>query len=192
MRSRTRRLTAAAALAVLLSGCGVGAESQPVQIDPHAVPAGLLAPASTPRTTIEVVPIQVSVYFAGTSSLVAVARSVSRSSPVTGALTALAAGPTGSEAGRGLTSPISTATPFRIVAVRKGTVSVDVPASFETLGGQDQIVAAAQLVYTLTGLPGVSGVYLLVGGQSALAPTSGGGLAPGPLTRADYTSYAPF
>jgi spore germination protein GerM len=74
--------------------------------------------------------------------------------------------------------------------VHKGVVSVNLPLSFENLGGQDQTVAAAQIVFTVTTFSGVQGVRFLVAGQAARVPNGNGGLTPGPSTRKDYSALA--
>jgi spore germination protein GerM len=72
-----------------------------------------------------------------------------------------------------------------------GSALVELPSDFTDLGGQDQIFAAAQLVYTATAFPGVDQVSILVNGQLAEVPTANGSLSPGPLRRTDYTALAP-
>jgi len=176
---------------LLLAGCGVGAETSPQKLPPDAVPFGLLAPATTTTSTMPTAESGVVVYLDRTQRLVPVSRAVPAPATLQDTLAELDAGPTPSESAQGLTSPISAVAPLRVVTVRAGLASVDVPAGFETLGGQDQIVAAAQLVFTLTGRPGVTGVVLLVDGQPTQVPTAGGSLSQGPLTRASYSSLSP-
>ena len=61
-------------------------------------------------------------------------------------------------------------------------MSIELPISFESLGGQDQQVAAAQIVFTVTTFTGIKGVRFLVGGQVAHVPTGDGSLTRGPST----------
>lgn len=180
-----------AVLGMLVSGCGLGAESQPHRIDPHSVPYGLLGPAgegelASPRG------VNVTLYFAGSSRLVPVARRIPSPPTLGEALAQLASGPTAAQSARGLQSPISAAVPFRLVGVHKGVATVDAPSSFANLGGKEQIVAAAQLVFTATAFPGVKAVVLLVNGSPVQVPTPGGLLSTGPLVRSSYASLAPF
>jgi spore germination protein GerM len=192
-RRNPRILTTSAVtvvLVVVLSGCGVGTDAQPVRIDSSQVPPGLLS-----STTTTISPRQfttpIDIYLAVPTRLVAVIRPVVVSSQTESALDALAAGPTSKETDLGLTSPVSLASPLRLVAVREGIASVDISSSFQNLGGQAQIIGAAQIVFTLTGLRDVSGVRIFVDGQLTQVPTSGGGLSWGPLTRSDYLPLAP-
>ena len=179
-------------VAVSVGACGgVGVDRQPVQIDAHGVPFGLLAPSAATTTAPPAPTAAVTVYFVSSTGLRAVSRALSDIGPVDGALEALSSGPTVGEVDEGLTSPVSAAAPLRAEPMREGVVPVDVSASFQNLGGVAQIAAVAQLVFSLTGTPGVSGVVLLVGGRPTRVPTAGGGLASGALTRADYASFAP-
>lgn len=176
---------------LVLAGCGVGAERSPHKLDSRGVPFGLLAPATSTTTTTQVAESTVIIYLQGTQRLVPVVRTVPSSAGIPAVLKELGTGPSPAESGQGMTSPISSAAPLSLLSLRAGIASGDAPPSFEALGGQDQIVAAAQLVFTLTGLPGVTGVALLVGGQPTQVPTAGGSLSQGPLTRTDYTSLGP-
>jgi spore germination protein GerM len=122
--------------------------------------------------------------------LVPVRREVPAPATIEAILDQLAAGPTSSESDRGLASPASSVGHFAVGPAHEGVVSVDLPVSFENLGGQDQMVAAAQIVFTVTTFSGVEGVRFLVGGQAARVPDGNGGLAPGPSTRRAYAALA--
>jgi spore germination protein GerM len=106
------------------------------------------------------------------------------------ALSQLAMGPTASESSHGLVSPASSVGPLSVGREHDSVVPVNLPVSFENLGGMDQTVAAAQIVFTVTTFPGVKGVRFLIGGQAAEVPNSDGSLTPGPSTRADYSALA--
>jgi len=135
--------------------------------------------------------VGITIFFEIGQRLAGVSRTVAAPATVPEALNALERGPTAAESDDGLTSPLSSSAPLRLDSLQAGMASIDAPIAFESLAGQDQIVAAAQLVFTLTGLPGVTGVVLLIEGQPAQVPTAGGSLSEGPLTRADYASLGP-
>jgi len=187
---RTIVLVVVAALAALCAGCGVGTQSNARLLDKQSIPYGLLSPDSTTTSTVAVPAAQVTVYFESSKGLVAVKRSISAGATVKAALSELTKGPTAAEASNGLQSPISTVTPLTVKRIQNGIVSIDLPSSFASLGGQDQIIAAAQLVYTATAIAGVTAVTVLIGGQPAQVPAAGGALAPGPLTRGDYVGLS--
>lgn len=186
-----KRAVALMALGLLLAGCGIGAEHSAQVIDPHSVPSGLMAPAST-TTVVPAPTANVVIYLEGQQHLVVANRTVSAPASARAALTALAQGVTSAESAQGLVSPISTATPISIGSIDGSTAVVNLPSSFANLGGQDQIIAVAQIVYTLSLFPEISQVAIRVGGKAAQVPTETGRLSPGPLTRADYSSLAPL
>ena len=187
-----RRLAALVVVATLLSGCGIGvsAESSSHAIDPRSVPFGLLEPA-TPVTAPPTGRQDITIYLVGQNRLVTVDRTVP-SATLRSTLAELAQGATNAEASEGLDSPISGAAPFSVRAVAGGTATVELARSFTNLGGEDQIFAAAQLVFTVTLLPRITGVLVRIGGQATELPAADGSLKKGPLTRADYASLAPL
>jgi hypothetical protein len=192
--SRTSRPMLAVGLAlvaIVSCSCGVGAQSEPRVIGAAEVPQDLLAPGSTTTSTTAPQPGTTIVYFEGLQRLVAVRRGIHGPVTAGAALAQLATGPTLLESRQGLTSPVSSAAPFDVSPVSAGIVDVGVGASFTSLAGASQIVAAAQLVYTATAVAGVRGVILSVGGQPTQVPTADGSLSAGPLTRADYSAIGP-
>jgi hypothetical protein len=182
------------ATAAGLAGCGVGAQGDPQALNPKTVPYGLLGPAKSPSMSTSVpslVNARVTVYLEGSNErLVPVHREVPWPATIAAILGQLAAGPTARESDHGLVSPASAVGPFSVGPVRNGVVPVDVPVSFENLDGQDQTVAAAQIVFTVTTFTGVRGVRFLVAGQSAQVPNGNGSLTAGPSTRKDYLALA--
>lgn len=188
-------LLLAAVSGFLLAACGVPADSSPTLIPSDQVPRAL-TPHST-STTAAAGPTTgyVSVYLVGADRLIAVSVLVDRPLTIARALTALAQGPTSAEAASGLDSPASSAAP--IVATRSspgiaGTVvTVNMGPSFTKLGGQNQILAAAQVVFTVTAFPYVAAVRLKIAGKAASIPTASGSLSSRPLTRTDYAKLAP-
>jgi spore germination protein GerM len=175
-----------AALSPLLASCGVGTQDVAQPIGRENIPPGLLSPTST-TTTAPVSGAVVSLYFVGPhGGLVPVARRIKGTATVQAALDQLDQGPTPAESAAGLQSPVSAVSPVVVKGIDGGVVALSVPSAFTTLGGQDQILAASQIVYTATAATGISAVTVLVNGQPAQVPTTGGTLSNGPLTRADY------
>jgi hypothetical protein len=185
--------TALVAGAALLSGCGLGPQSEPQALPARAVPYGLLF-SQAPRAT----PVQpglpaaeAKVYLEGNDQrLVGLETPVRYPATVRSALGALARGPTASQSERGFVSPASAVGPFGVGPVRRGVLTVELPVSFENLSGEDETVAAAQIVFTVTGFPGIKGVVFRLGGQAAQVPNDQGKLVMGPLTRRDYWALA--
>ena len=57
--------------------------------------------------------------------------------------------------------------------------------------GPDQTLAIAQVVYTVTQQPGVTGVTFEIAGKPVEVPTAAGAQVPGPVGRADYLPQSP-
>ncbi len=76
----------------------------------------------------------------------------------------------------------------RVIAQR--TLQVDVTEEIFEAGGETQIEAVAQIVYTATGLQGVDRVRLLVEGEPRDLLVGDGSLVSGTLTRFMYPSFA--
>jgi spore germination protein GerM len=178
--------------AVSLCGCGIGPESSAHVIDRKLVPRGLLphsSAASAPRSTVPT--DDVTLYLESANGIVAVNRSVPSPATLRTVLRVLSRAPLRSELAKGMENPLSAARPITLKSLVNGTAEVDLPADFTDLGGQNQIVAAAQLVYTATAFPGVDRVSVLVNGLAASVPTANDSLSPGPLVRTDYAALAP-
>lgn len=179
------------ACAPVLAGCGIGANAAPNHIAKSQVPYGLLRKSPpTPSTGVD--GGFVTIYLAVPQRLVAVSATVPFPVSIEGALNELGQGPTSKEAANGLESPISTAAPLNILRVTTGVATIDVGSSFSTLGGSNQILAAAQVVFTVTAFPGVGAVKFRIGGHTASVPTGRGTLTTSPLTRTDYSGVAPI
>lgn len=181
---------ALALVAVLASGCSIGAEQSPNVIAPQNVPSGLTGSGS-PTTTATVPSENVTIYLEGLQRLVTVNREVARPAVPGAVLAALGKGSTGAEAAQNLRSPISAAVPLSVLSLDNARISIGVSPSFTNLTGGDQVAAAAQLVYTLTALPGIHEVSVEIGQRGVSMPLPDGRLSAGPLTRADYASLAP-
>lgn len=191
-RRHIRRGTAGAAfvaLSALLASCGVNIDAAPHTID-HA-PFGLLKPA-TPTTGTTPVGQYVTMYLAGPKRLAAVSRPLPSPLTLPAVLNALGQGPTATQAADGLESPLSTAAPLTLVKVKKTRVTVNMSTSFTKLTETDQAIAMAQLVYTVTSLPGIISVEVHIHGKRAKVPTGKGTLSGAPLVRADYATLAPL
>ena len=140
------------------------------------------APAAAPAGESQAASVRV--YFLQGEQLVAVARP---GSTARAAVVALLAGPTRPETGRQFRSYVPPGTRVRSVRLAGGVATVDLGEQFATGRDAESLSArVTQLVYTLTSVPGVKSVRLLVSGGVPL------GLFPGfafsrPVTRAQAT-----
>jgi len=182
-------------LAIAWAGvsCGVREDGRVHRANPDDVPFGLLeegrepvaAPVPGPRSMVEL-------YFfdEGEGQLAPVERLVASSS-VPGLLAELERGTTDAESASGLQSALTDAEAIASVGVEGGVAIVDLTESFRELGGGDQLVAIAQMVFTLTGRSDIDEVSLTLAGEPVEVPRGDGSLTSGTLRRVDYESLAP-
>jgi hypothetical protein len=65
-----------------------------------------------------------------------------------------------------------------------------VTRGFISIGGGNQLLAVAQVLWTLTEFPGIDGVLFVLDGPLVAVPTDDG-LTDRPVDRADYAAVAP-
>lgn len=181
-----RGLIAVVALAALvLAGCGIPTDDEPrVLADEGAAAVNADAdPAGSQNTA--------SVYLVDDQSfLVASERALDGARSAATVLDALLAGQSTDEAARGLTSFIPVGTTQVSVTDVDGVVVVDLSEEWLSLGEPNISTAYAQVVFTLTDLPGVARVRFRVDGEDIQAQTP----TQGPLdvvTAADYPALDP-
>lgn len=178
--------------ALLLTACGVPVDSSPQPLAAGDIPLGLTAGTTTsstelgPRTPNPAALIQV--YYVTADRLVARARLIPSPATVTTAMGALLAGPTAAEAQAGIRSTIPSATQLLDARVSSRTAVLDLSANFAGSGGPDQILAIAQVVDTMTSLPGVTAVLFELAGQPVDVPNANGTLVTGPVSGTDYAA----
>ncbi|MGY1669129.1 GerMN domain-containing protein [Geodermatophilus sp. SYSU D00710] len=177
---RTVALLVAASLVV---GCGVRPQDAPETVSPAA------APSPTPPGDTATTGPQLTVFLVRGADLVPVQRRTDAAT-VQAALEQLVEGPSRAEAGTG----IRTALPPEVVGVEEvgvgGIVTVAVTRGFTGITGGNQLLAVAQVVWTLSDLPTISGVRFVVDGTPVEVPTDVG-LSDRPVNRDDYRTVAP-
>ena len=102
------------------------------------------------------------------------------------AIEALRAGPLFSDTEAGLRSAILSSDMIDAATVQSGTATISLAPSFLTLPGTEQTLAIAQIVYTVTNLPGTGLVEFRLGDRPLSVPTSDGQPSRGALSRDDY------
>ncbi len=104
---------------------------------------------------------------------------------------ALMDGPTGVETAVGISSAVPDVT-VRSVSISDGVATVDLDQAFEEGGGSLLMTSRlAQLTYTLTGVDGVDGVRLRLGGQDVTVFSGEGIILGDPMTRGDFETLLP-
>jgi hypothetical protein len=106
------------------------------------------------------------------------------------ALDRMLTGPSAAEYAAGLRSRIPAGTTARGVRISAGIATVDLSSSFESAASPSAMpLRIAQVVYTLTQFPTVSGVRFAINGQGVTVV--GGVPVQSPQTRAMYGGYLP-
>ena len=182
-----RRSLVVALVLMATGACGINAEESVHRVDADRVPFGLLDAAPDPTSTTttvrqgSVLPI----FLIEGDRLVQVMRAAPRDDLGIHVDTLLA-GPDDAEADAGLRSAWSSVDLVRGVALDGGIASVDLAPTFGELPGQEQVLALAQLVFTLTARPGIGRVTFTVEGAPVDVPRADGALTRDSLARDAY------
>jgi spore germination protein GerM len=179
------------------SACGIPTNGTPTAIAKTDVPFHLLSPVTSTTLRPVVRPV---VTVPATIFLVAHAQHVfpvSRNVPVPATLSqilgALLEGPTADESDFGLQSFLSGSTTQVRATVSGGIATVDFfSANPVQVVGPDQTLAIAQVVFTATEQPGVTGVVFKIDNRAIDVPTASGAEVPGPVKRSSYQPQAPL
>jgi hypothetical protein len=176
-----------------LASCGIPTQESARKVSPGAVPFHLLDPATATTTTVpaDSSTISVQVFFARDGRLVPVERQVL--GPLTPAplMAALLGGPRDVEVADGIRSPLQSFGVVRAVEVSGGIAAVDLGTEFSATAPQDQPLALAEIVYTLTAMPGVGRVSFTLVGAVVDVPRGDGSLTNESVSRDDYRQLAP-
>ncbi len=178
-----RRLLALplAVLGTAAPACGIPDDREPI-----LMPGGVVAPVLAPSEPAPETPLtEVSVFLVQAEQLVEVVRRAGVGD-LSGVLSRLLAGPREGEFAGGVRTAISPETGLRSARVEADTAIVDLTAALVEVGGQEQILAVAQIVLTATSVPGVGQVRLLLEGQAVEVPRADGTLTSDALRAGDY------
>ena len=88
-------------------------------------------------------------------------------------------------------SALPAGTAVRRLELRAAVLSVDLSRHFGQVRGRDQVLAVAQLVWTVTEFPAVREVKVLVEGEAIDLPLQDGAVSSGSAGRRDYLSVGP-
>ena len=193
-----RRLAALALLTLVVfagTACGVRADDKPQALAAREVPYGLMTQTPAPTTSVPTpsVPKETAiVYFVGPSDhLVEVSRDVNRPPTVAKALTSLIFGVQQDEAAQGYRSAIDPTASIQARAESPSTYVVDLSPEFAQGTTSEQLLRIAQIVYTATRIPGVTGVRFTLNGSPIQAPTPTGSTSD-PVGREAYQQFEPL
>jgi spore germination protein GerM len=188
-----RRALLLLVVVLLAASCGLPDDDTPRLVAPGDAPLDL-APSTVPVTNAGAGDDTVAVFFINqdTGLLAAVARPVPEPTPQA-AIEQLLLGVTDADPDA-LASAIPPGTVLLGSQMDGTTVTLDLgpvgEGGIQSVQGQAQVQAFAQLVRTATGLSGVRDVRFLVGGEPIDAATDSG-VSSEPVGRDDYPSLSP-
>lgn len=169
--------------ALLVTGCGVRPQERPEPVTTAAAPStdtGNGSSAAGPRLTV---------FFVRGAALAPVERRTDAATTAA-ALEQLVEGPTRAEVRTGIRTALAPEVVGVDEVLPEGLTTVSVTRGFTGLTGGNQLLAVAQVVWTLTDLPTVTTVRFVVEGTPVEVPTDAG-LTDRPVGRDDYRSVAP-
>jgi spore germination protein GerM len=184
------RVTAIVAVLASLTACGVPTQQSARKVEARDVPFGLLDNNSGSPIS-DRLGEAVIVYFAKDERLVASSRGIGAPVTLDRVIDALRKGPSKPETAAGLRTALPEAGTFKTVTLAQGTARVDLGSPFTALSSTDQILGLAQLVYTLTGRPGIGLVRFTLEGANTEVLRANGSLTSDRVSRDDYVSLAP-
>ncbi len=191
-RMRCRSLYAVVIVMLAMFGaaaCGVPTDDSASKLHTKDVPFGLLDQEAGAKAA-DSGQLEVLVYFAKDGRLVASSRRLAPPISARSLVNSLSRGPNGVEIAAGLRSALPDGAVSR-VGLSSGTARVDLARPFTELSSSDQIIALGQLVYTLTGQPGVGLVRFTLMGASTEVPRADGSLTTARVSRDDYAGDRP-
>jgi hypothetical protein len=189
MNRRAAPVVGAVALMAVAS-CGVPSQTSPTRLADHNVQVVGPVPSTTRSPGLP--PVRAGLCFVSGDRLVVIERVVRgplSAHRVVDALVDLAR--------TGLPVGIRSAISARDIAAAssalgaRGIARVELTADFAQRAATEQVVAVAQLVCTLTGLPGVGQVQFTHDGDPADIPRADGSRTSEPVSRFDYSVLLP-
>jgi spore germination protein GerM len=191
---RRRTLALVLVTAALLAGCGVQGDGAPRALSPDVVPDELMAPSTTSVEADEPESGAVTTVYLvdNREKLRPVLRTLSNPILITKALNALLEGATDEEADDGLRSEVPNGTRVNgIDRLGRDVIAVDLSEQFAETTADGELLAQAQIVFTVSELPNVEGVLFLVEGRPREGADDDAKLTSSPLTVEDFEDFAP-
>lgn len=191
MKPRRMWVVVAAGVVAGFTACGVPSQDTATKTNPKDVPFGLLNENSGVNQIDQSGARDIVVFLAKNGRLVRAERKLAPPVTFERLLDKLAQGPTPSEVATGTRSALPDGESFQSVTLNGGTATVDLSPPFTALSGSDQLLALAQIVFTLTSRPGIGQVQFTLGGAAIDIPRANGSLTPSPVSRDDYATLSP-
>lgn len=168
--------------ALLIAACGIPVEAEPEMVDVElAPPAGNETPA--PGELAEV-----SLYLVRDNALVHVTRELPSPPSLTSIFESLLGTVTDEERQANLRTAIPPGTATISLTEDGSVLRIDLNSEFAAVGGEEEILAVAQIVLTATSVEGVDQVAFHLEGVPTDVPVASGALSEDPVGAADYES----
>lgn len=174
-----------------VTACGVPSQDTATKTNPKDVPFGLLNQNSGVNQINQSGARDVVIFLAKNGRLVRAERKLAPPVSFERLLDKLAQGPTRGEVAAGTRSALPDGESFRSITLNGGTAIIDLSRPFTALSGADQLLALAQIVFTLTSRPGIGQVQFTLGRAAIDIPRANGSLTPSPVSRDDYSPLQP-
>lgn len=177
-----RRLGLAGLFAILLMGCGI-----PVDSEPEVFDLDLVIPAEDDAPLLGDL-VAVSMYLVRNETLVQVTRDLPSPPDPQRILASLFDGATEPEVRANLRTSIPPGTRVISVSAEEPLLRVDLSQEFAAVGGEEEILAVAQIVLTATSIEGIESVAFELDGLTTAVPLPDGALSIDPVSADDYAA----
>jgi spore germination protein GerM len=176
---------------VVVAGCGVASQDAAERTDPKEVPFGLLDRNRGAEVGDRSGDRDVVVFLTKDGRLVRTVRSLAPPVTFDALLESLKQGPTRPELADGVRSAVPDDNTFESAELSGGTALVDLGKPFTAASTEEQVLALAQIVFTLTARPGVGQVQFTLDDVAVEIPIGDGSVTTEPVSRDDYVGLAP-
>jgi len=169
-------------MAAVVAGCGI-----PFDAAPEAVEVEVAAVAEAGGHFLGDL-AAVSIYLVRDASLVNVTRDLPAPSTLEIVFDSLLSPVTEPEQRSGLRTAIPRATEVLAIDEEGATLQVDLSQEFAAVGGEEEVLAVAQIVMTATSIEGIELVAFRLEGVPTDVPVANGALSDDPVGAEDYVS----
>lgn len=188
-----RAVVCALSAVLLLVGCGVPIQSDPVPLEPGAVPSQLREAnrPSSPQPSTTAGSSTVEVNFVRNDKVVRIRRQAPTGGPaerLNSVVSALMSGPSETEQASGITTALPQDLTLTVAKTEGTRVVIELAGATEGRSATENILAVGQIVLSVTALPTVEEVTFSRGGIPVEALLADGALTTNPLTASDFES----
>lgn len=174
------RVSLAILASVLLCACGVPLDAEPQPFEVELVPPVEVDRAEPGELAAA------SLFLVRDGQVVAVTRDLSSPAGAVAVIGSLLEDTTDPEERAGLRTSIPVGTELLAVRRENSTLVLNLTRDFAAVGGEEEILAVAQIVLTATNLEGIESVAFELDGVPTDVPLASGALSDEPVAAGDY------